>query len=357
MAYRLWLRAETKPGERRAPLTPEHAARLRADGVELTVESSPARAFPDRDYEAAGARLARPGAWREAPADAVVLGLKELPEADFPLTHRHVYFGHAYKGQKGWRELLDRFARGGGTLLDLEFLTDDAGRRVAAFGRWAGFAGAAVGLDLWAHRQASDAPYPPLEPFADRAALVARVRARLDALGRRPGVMVLGAKGRCGGGALELLEAAGARDVLGWDKEETAGGGPFPETLRRGLLVNCVLLSGPTPPFVTEELLDRPRELRVVSDVSCDPHSPHNPLPIYRDTTTFAAPAVSLRRDPPLDLTAIDHLPSLLPRESSEDFSAQLLAHLRGLGGGTPAWERAEALFREKAALAAGGRR
>ena len=35
--------------------------------------------------------------------------------------------------------------------------------------------------------------------------------------------------------------------------------------------------------------------------------------------------------NPILDVTAIDNLPSLLPRESSEDFAAQLLPSLLGL--------------------------
>jgi len=35
---------------------------------------------------------------------------------------------------------------------------------------------------------------------------------------------------------------------------------------------------------------------------------------------------------PVLDVTAIDNLPSMLPRESSEDFAAQLLPHLMTLG-------------------------
>lgn len=49
---------------------------------------------------------------------------------------------------KGWKELLKRFHEGNGTLLDLEFLVDDNGRRVAAFGRSAGFIGMAVGLKV-----------------------------------------------------------------------------------------------------------------------------------------------------------------------------------------------------------------
>ena len=50
-------------------------------------------------------------------------------------------FGHAYKGQHSGRALLQRFKAGGGTLYDLEYLVDEDGRRVAAFGYWAGYAG------------------------------------------------------------------------------------------------------------------------------------------------------------------------------------------------------------------------
>lgn len=46
--------------------------------------------------------------------------------------------------------ILGSFPRGGGTLLDLEFLQHEDGRRVAAFGYHAGFAGAALALETWA---------------------------------------------------------------------------------------------------------------------------------------------------------------------------------------------------------------
>jgi len=94
------------------------------------------------------------GSWRTAPTEYFIVGLKELPENDeSPLKHRHIFFGHCYKYQKGWKELLARFSAGGGTLLDMEFLNDDKGRRVAAFGYYAGFAGSAVALDVWCHQQ------------------------------------------------------------------------------------------------------------------------------------------------------------------------------------------------------------
>jgi hypothetical protein len=43
----------------------------------------------------------------------------------------HVTFAHCFKQQGGWEKVLSRWPRGKGTLLDLEFLTDDSGRRVA----------------------------------------------------------------------------------------------------------------------------------------------------------------------------------------------------------------------------------
>ena len=44
----------------------------------------------------------------------------------------------SYKNQGGWKEVLGRFPKGGGMLYDMEFLEDAHGRRVAAFGYYAG---------------------------------------------------------------------------------------------------------------------------------------------------------------------------------------------------------------------------
>lgn len=96
--------------------------------------------------------MAETGTWKSAPADAYIFGLKELPEGDLsPLKHTHIMFAHCYKEQDGWADVLGRFVKGNGLLLDLEFLMQN-GRRVAAYGYYAGFAGAAVALDVWAHQ-------------------------------------------------------------------------------------------------------------------------------------------------------------------------------------------------------------
>ena len=59
--------------------------------------------------------------------------------------------------------------------------------------------------------------------------------------------------------------------------------------------------------------------------------------------------------NPPLDVISIDHLPTLLPREASEQFSADLLPSLLEFPqrATAPVWVGAEKLFREKLAEAA----
>ena len=340
----LWVRAEGRPSEERVGLMPEGAAALIEAGMRVTVEQSAQRAVPIDGYRAAGCDIAPEHSWPDAPRNAIIFGLKELPEDGTALRHRHIMFGHAFKGQHSGRALLDRFRAGGGSLYDLEYLVDEDGHRVAAFGYWAGFAGAAVSLLAWA-AQARDANCAPVTTFADKAALLTSLAGELD--GKRPTAIVIGARGRVGTGAADLCEAMGVT-VTRWDMEETAHGGPFPEILAHDIFLNCILARSGTPVFVSRAAVDAPRALSVIGDVACDPDSDYNPIPLYSAATTWEAPVVHVAQDPPLDIMAIDNLPSLLPLESSEDFAGQLLPSLMGLGAiGEGVWGRAEAVFRQ----------
>jgi len=341
----LWVRAEQRSNEERVGLTPEGAAALVRQGMRVTVEESAARVIPLAGYREAGCEIAAAGVWRQAPRDALILGLKELPDDGTPLRHRHIMFGHAFKGQHAGKRLLQRFRVGGGTLYDLEYLVDEAGRRVAAFGYWAGYAGAAVSLIAWA-AQRQGAVCPPVATFAGRDALLSDLAARLAAAGaERPTALVIGALGRVGSGACDLCAAVDV-PVTKWDMAETAHGGPFPEILDHDLFVNCILARPGTPVFVPASALAAPRRLSVIGDVACDPDSDYNPVPVYNAATSWAAPVVRVHATPVLDVMAIDNLPSLLPRESSEDFAAQLLPHLMRLDRmETGVWGRARDTF------------
>ena len=49
-------------------------------GYKVNIERSPERIFDDEEFEKVGATLVPENTWREAPADHIILGLKELPE-------------------------------------------------------------------------------------------------------------------------------------------------------------------------------------------------------------------------------------------------------------------------------------
>jgi saccharopine dehydrogenase (NAD+, L-lysine forming) len=343
----LWLRTEHRDDEARTGLMPEGAAALIAQGFTVTVEDSPLRVIPAADYAAAGARIAPQGSWPGAPDDALIFGLKELPDDHTPLRHRHILFGHAFKGQPGAARLLARFRAGGGVLYDLEALVDEQGRRVAAFGYWAGYAGAAVSLLAWA-AQARGGRLGPVDRWADRNALRGQIVAELGGL-TAPRALVIGALGRVGTGAADLCEEAGV-PVTRWDQAETAHGGPFPQVAEHGVLFNCILArpdaNGFAPVFAPRTLLADPRTLRVIGDIACDPGVPYSPVPLYDRATTWAEPVVRVHDHPVLDIMAIDNLPSLLPRESAQDFAAQLLPHLTALNRiDAGVWGRARATF------------
>lgn len=142
-----------------------------------------------------------------------IIGLKELPESEEPLPHRHIQFAHCYKKQAGWSKVLSRFHRGGGTLYDIEFLNDPTGRRVAAFGFHAGFAGAAAGaLALVAQRKG--APLGLLTPYENEGAMIAHVKQLLGGSGKGVRALVIGALGRCGRGAVDLFRKIGLDECV-----------------------------------------------------------------------------------------------------------------------------------------------
>ncbi len=343
----LWLRAEQRDNEDRTGLTPDGAAALIAQGMQLSVEDSPDRIIPTDRYADAGATIVPQNSWPDAPRDAIIFGLKELPDDGTPLPHRHIMFGHAFKGQHSGRRLLDRFKAGGGTLYDLEYLVDEQGRRVAAFGYWAGYAGAAVSLFAWAAQQQGQT-CGPVSAYPDKDALLTDLAQTLDATGfDRPSAIVIGALGRVGTGAADLCTAMDVTPT-NWDMDETAHGGPFPEILQHDLFLNCIFARPGTPVFVPQEAVTAQRRLTVIGDVACDPDSDYNPVPVYSEATTWDAPVTRVYDTPPLDVMAIDNLPSLLPLESSQDYASQLLPSLKTLDKlDAGVWARAEQTFRE----------
>lgn len=133
------------------------------------------------------------------------------------MPHTHIQFAHCYKTQGGWTDVLRRFRLGGGVLYDLEFLENAQGRRVAAFGFHAGFAGAAAGALAFAKQQEDGGKgvLKGLKPYPNEGEMVAHVKKELEKTEKGvEGVkaLVIGALGRCGSGAVDLFRKAGLKE-------------------------------------------------------------------------------------------------------------------------------------------------
>ena len=341
----IWVRAEQRLNEDRVGITPTGAAALMKKGFSVTVEESRNRIFETGKYKKAGCTIALENSWEHAPKDAIIFGLKELPELNAPLRHKHIMFGHAFKGQHTSQVLLQRFKKGNGVLYDLEYLVDKNGQRVSAFGYWAGYAGAAIAIKCWIEQQKGSI-CGSVTSYPNQKTLIEDLNANLrSSKAKLPNTLVIGALGRVGSGALKLCKTLGIKFTK-WDLEETRNGGPFPETMDYEILLNCIVARPRTPVFVPPEYLKHPRKLGVIGDIACDPDSDYNPIPLYDSPTNWTEPAVRVSKNPPLDIMAIDNLPSLLPLESSEDFAEQLLPYLLEIDKlEEGVWGRARATF------------
>lgn len=131
------------------------------------------------------------------------------------------------------------------------FLEDENGRRVAAFGFHAGYAGAAMGLlsFAWQKQHGAEVPMPGKTHYQNQQELDKEVKSELDKVSKTaeelPRILIIGALGRCGGGAISLCRNVGIPDskLIKWDLPETKKGGPFIE-IRESDVSNHLLQTG-----------------------------------------------------------------------------------------------------------------
>jgi saccharopine dehydrogenase (NAD+, L-lysine-forming) len=345
----IWLRNEVKENEQRTALTPVNAKKIIDAGHKVIVEESKERIFNIKEYQQVGCEIVASDSWRtQAPDDAYILGLKELPLNIGPLKHKHIYFAHIFKGQEDSQKVFNQYKQGQGYLFDLEFLLNEDKRRVAAFGYWAGYVGAALSVETYCHKM-RDMKSPRLIHYKNKTEWIDVLSNKLQDISL-PSAIIIGAKGRVGSGAKALFTDLGINNVTSWDYEETQKGGPFKEILDHDIFINSVLMTQKIPPFLDLESIKGEKQLKVIGDVSCDPNSDLNPIPIYNEHTTWENPTIEVDG---VSVIAIDNLPSALPRESSEDFSEQLIPHLLNLcneGENDIVWKQAKETFDTKKA-------
>ena len=312
------IRREYKINEFRTPLIPTDCKKCIDNGITIYVEKSSQRCIPDTQYEENGCIIVED--FTELGLDknnTLVIGLKEL-DYNNPklLPWCHLYFTHIFKNQVGSEAIIDKLSNSGAIVYDYEYFLNRKQKRVIAFGFWAGFIGTAIGL-LQYYFKSINQDIKNLKPCEDASFLFEEVE-YFKHFFRKVNIGIIGINGRSGRGCRFFLERMGISNIYGYSRASDK------EPLKQhNIIINCIKLSPEDNNiFISDETLSKFEKLSVIVDVSCDINANNNPIRLnYRDTT-FETPVYKINEK--VDIIAIDNLPSLLPKDSSEEFSSKL---------------------------------
>lgn len=355
---------ETKnPPDRRVPFTPSQCRKLLDSypPLEIVVQPSDYRCYGNEEYAAEGIVLAE-----DLSDCSVLMGVKEVKINALLDGKTYFFFSHTAKKQPYNRELLRSLVRKGIRMADYEYLTNENGLRVVAFGRWAGVVGAYNGLRGQGLMNKAFLMKPAHECFDLEEVHMELKKVKLG----KKRILVTGG-GRVAGGALEILEEAGVRELSPdefleneydhavytrldpWHYTRRKDGKAFdfahfvahpgeyensilPYASRCDILMACHFWDPSSPVMLArEDLASGEIPISLVADISCDIDGP---IASTIRASTIASPFYGFNpesgkeTDPfekgSICVMAVDNLPGELPRDASADFGEALLEHV-----------------------------
>ena len=358
---------ETKhPIDNRVILTPDQISELIKNHPEVSfkVQKSDIRAFSDEEYRAKGIEVA------EDISDCdVLMGIKEADISTILPDKHYIFFGHIAKKQPYNIPLFKTLLEKNTTFSDYEYLVDEKGLRVIAFGWFAGFAGTYYTLQGWGKCTGEfELPKPHLKITAEE--MIQNVK---DS-GLKGVKIVLTGSGRVSHGAQYLLENIGAvkvspaeflkmeaRDnvlytvlpieemVAPNDSDSEFSFEDFvknpqnyhsifaPYAKGADILISCHFWSPGQPVYLTEEAyLEDGFRIKVIGDITCDIQGS---IKSTLDASTHADPFYDYnprtrKMESPfgdaknVTVMAVDTCPNALPRMASESFGDQFIRNV-----------------------------
>jgi saccharopine dehydrogenase (NAD+, L-lysine-forming) len=359
------LRETKDPPDKRVPLTPEQIISLEKlfPDVKFIVQHNKIRCFSDYEYETAGIPV------MEDLSDCeILMGIKEVDKKTFIPDKTYIFFAHVGKKQHYNREMLREILKKKIRLIDYEYLENENGARIVAFGRYAGIVGAYNAIRAYGIRSETFDLKPAHDCFN-----LNEMWSRLGEIELRSGLkLIVTGNGRVANGAMETLLKCRIPVVTPADflSEEfqtpvvcqigpenyvrNKNGLPFD---LRGFFINPgdyestfkpytgatdILITGHywdprSPLFFTREDARNPGfRISVVADISCDINGPvattlrastidepfygYDPF-LEKESAPFSDPSV-------ITVMAVDNLPGEIPRDASSDFGNQLTRSL-----------------------------
>ncbi len=352
------------PPDSRVALIPEQVKAIEKEGnFKFLIQPSPNRCYKDSEYLAAGLSLSE-----DMESCDYLLGIKEVPKSQLIANKKYFFFSHTYKKQAYNQALLQKIINDDISLMDYELLTDDKGKRVIAFGFFAGMVGAHNALYTYAQRTQAFSLKRLKDCFDYAEAVELYENTEFP-----PIKIVLTGTGRVGSGAAKVLTDMGIKKV---DKEaflqrdfneavftqlSPRDYAAHPErdefvnqhfydhpkeyhssfaeyTKVADIMINGIYWDNDAPAFFTVEEMNSPDwNIRVIADVTCD-IAPVSSIPSTLFASTIADPIFGF--DPQtgqkaaphqkgiIDMMTIDNLPNELPRDASKAFGEMFTEHV-----------------------------
>ena len=349
------------PPDKRVPLTPKQCKNLEAvyPNVEVIVQPSPIRAYPDQAYLDEGIQMSE-----DLTSCDIIIGVKEVNIEDLIPNKKFMFFSHTYKKQPYNRALLNAILERNIQLIDYEVLKDKSGKRIIGFGRYAGIVGCYNGFLTYGlkHQLYS---LKAANKCVDRKEVedeLKKVQLPSDTK------IVLTGFGRVGHGAREILDLLPIKEVTPEEflnnsfdqavftqlevedyytrrdgspfvkKEFYSNAELFKSTFNRylsetNMYIPCHYWSDKADfIFTREDLKAENVKLSVVADISCDIDGPvactlrpskiADPIYGYNKNTESED---DFMKDGVIAVMAVDNLPCELPLDASVDFGGELL--------------------------------
>ncbi|MEO1261407.1 MAG: NAD(P)-dependent oxidoreductase [Bacteroidota bacterium] len=352
------------PPDSRVALTPAQCKAIKNEfQLDIIVQPSPTRCFPDEDYLAAGIPLSD-----NLSGCDILMGVKEVPISQLIGEKTYFFFSHTIKEQAYNQQLLWSVLEKNIRLIDYEVLTNENGQRLIAFGKFAGMVGAHNGL--WTYGQRSGVyQMPRMSNLLDYE----EAKSFYQTLSLPPVKIVLTGTGRVANGAALVLRDMGIQQVNTTDfLTKTVGQAIFtqldcedyaarkdgsdfdlhdffqhphlyksifaPYAKVADIMINGIYWDNRAPAFFSlKEMAETDFSIQVIADVTCD-IAPVSSIPSTIQASTIANPVFGF--DPSkkieipafsklgIDMMTIDNLPNELPRDASKAFGEQFMTHI-----------------------------
>jgi alanine dehydrogenase len=328
-------------------------------GVEIVAQASEIRCYADEDYQKEGIRVVN-----SLDDCDVIIGVKEVPIPSLLPEKAYFFFSHTIKEQPYNRSLLQAVLEKKITLIDYETLTDQTGKRIIAFGRWAGIVGAYNGIWTYGKRYNLFHTRRAHECFD-----LEDLKSEFAKIKLPPIKIILTGGGRVAKGAMEVLMGLGIRKVTprqflendfdfpvfsllnARDYNVKKDGGEFSRNefyrspqlyeadfLKYSQTADILIASAywdPKAPvlFERKDIVRNDFKITVVADITCDIEGS---IPSTKQPSTIKDPIYDynpsddqvenpLTDEGNITVMAVDNLPCELARDASESFGDELV--------------------------------